>query len=276
MAGRSRWRSWSWRCWRFWAGAIHAPSNYDALAYRIPRVLHWLAEGRWHWIHTGFQRVNTRACGIEWLSAPLIAFSKTERWLFLINAVSFLLLPGLVFSVFRRVGVRPRVAWHWMWLLPTGYCYLLQAGSISNDMFSTVYALAAVDFALRARKSGRVSDVCLSVLSAALLTGAKASNLPLLLPWVMVFVPTWRVWLARPLALAAVIPLALGASFLPTAALNTVHCGDWTGVAAEQVPIGTGPVWLHLLGQQHHLDPRLMSFRRFFRSPRPGTEPPTR
>ena len=67
-------------------GAIHAPSNYDALAYRIPRVLLWLAEGQWHWIHTGFQRVNTRACGIEWLSAPLIAFTKTERWLFLINA----------------------------------------------------------------------------------------------------------------------------------------------------------------------------------------------
>jgi hypothetical protein len=227
-------------------GAVHAPNNYDAMAYRIPRVLHWLAEGQWHWIHTGFQRVNTRACGIEWLSAPLIAFTKTERGLFLINAGSFLLLPGLVFSVFRQVGVRPRVAWHWMWLLPTGYCYLLQAGSVSNDMFSTVYALAAVDFALRAQKSGRASDVCLSVLSAALLTGAKATNLTLLLPWAVAFVPTWRVWLARPLALAAIIPPALGASFLPTAALNTIHCGDWTGVAAEQLYVSSGPVWLHL------------------------------
>jgi hypothetical protein len=228
-------------------GAIHAPSNYDAMAYRIPRALHWLAEGQWHWIYTSFQRVNTRACGMEWLSAPLIAFTKTERGLFLINAGSFLLLPGLVFSLFRQAGVRPRVAWHWMWLLPTGYCYLLQAGSISNDMFSTVYALAAVDFALRAQRSGRASDVCLSVLSAALLTGAKATNLTLLLPWAAAFVPTWRVWLARPLALAATIPAAVGASFLPTAALNYVHCGDWTGVAAEQLSVGSGPVWLHLL-----------------------------
>jgi hypothetical protein len=228
-------------------GAIHPPSNYDALAYRVPRVLHWLAEGQWHWIYTGFQRVNTRACGIEWLSAPLIAFTSTDRLLFLINAGSFLLLPGLVFSVFRRVGVRPRVAWYWMWLLPTGYCYLLQAGSISNDMFSTVYALAAIDFALRARKSGRVSEVWLSVLSAALLTGAKTSNLPLLLPWVVAFVPTWRLWLVRPLAWVAIIPLALGASFLPMAALNTVHGGDWSGAAMEHVQMGAGPVWLHLL-----------------------------
>src|SRR5205807_1785258 len=48
-------------------GCIHAPSNYDALAYRTPRVLHWLAEGRWHWIHTDFQRLNTRGCGLEWV-----------------------------------------------------------------------------------------------------------------------------------------------------------------------------------------------------------------
>src|ERR1043166_8401927 len=208
-------------------GALHPPSNYDAHAYRLPRVLHWLAAQRWHWIHTDFQRVNTRACGIEWLSAPLIAFTKTDRLLFLINAVSFLLLPGLVFSVFKRLGVRPRVAWHWMWIFPTGYCYLLQAGSLSNDMFSAVYALAALDFALRARESARVSDLCLSLLSAALLTGAKASNLPLLLPWVVALEPTWRFWLRRPLAVAAVVPLALLASFLPAAGLDTVYGGDW-------------------------------------------------
>jgi len=228
-------------------GAIHAPSNYDALAYRVPRVLHWLAAGRWHWIYTDFQRVNTRACGMEWLSAPMIVFTGTDRWLFLINAVSFLLLPGLVFSLFRQVGIRPRVSWHWMWLLPTGYCYLLQAGSISNDLFSTVYALAAMDFALRARKSGRVPEVCLSALSVGLLTGAKASNLPLLLPWVVAIAPTWRVCLARPLAVGALLVAAVGASFLPMAVLNTDYSGDWSGARIEHVAIGSGPVWLHLV-----------------------------
>jgi hypothetical protein len=228
-------------------GVIHAPSNYDAIAYRVPRMLHWLAQGQWHWIYTDFQRVNTRVCGIEWLSVPLIVFTKTDRWLFIINAVSFCLLPGLVFSLFRRAGVRSRVAWHWMWLLPTGYCYLLQAGSIANDMFGTVYSIAAIDYALRARRSGRVSEVCLSVLAVALVTGAKLSNLPFLLPWVVAFVPTWRLWLARPLALTATIAVAAGASFLPMAALNTVHSGEWTGAKIEDDPMGTGSKWLHLL-----------------------------
>lgn len=95
----------------FAGGALHPPNNYDALAYRIPRVLHWLAEGRWHWIHTDFPRLNVRAVGFEWLSAPFIVLMKTDRLLFLINIVSFLLLPGFIFSVFSRLGVRRRVAW---------------------------------------------------------------------------------------------------------------------------------------------------------------------
>src|SRR5258705_12461599 len=118
--------------------------------------------------------MNDRACGIEWLSAPLLLFTKSDRGLFLLNFIPFLLLPGVVFSLFRRLGVRPKVAWQWMWLLPTGYTFLLQAGSTGNDTFPTIYALAAIDFACRAIVSRRSSDFWHSILSVALLTGAKA------------------------------------------------------------------------------------------------------
>jgi hypothetical protein len=219
-------------------GVVHPPDNGDALGYRIPRSLHWLAAGHWHWIHTWTRtesaRLNTRACGFEWLSTPLLLFLHTDRWLFVINAISYLLLPGLLFSVFRRLGVRPRVAWHWMWLLPSAYCFLLQAGGVTNDAFAAVYALAAVDFALRARESGRVSDVWLSILSAGLMTGSKASNLPLLLPWLLAVAPSLRL-LPRHLAVGCLVALAsLLVSFLPSAALNHRYCGDWSGALAEE------------------------------------------
>jgi len=167
----------------FLGAVLYPPSNHTALTYRTERVLHWLAEGRWHWIYTPNHRLNNRACGIEWLSAPLLLFTRSDRGIFVLNFIPFLLLPGLLFSLWTRLGVRGRVAWNWMWLLPTGYCFLLQAGSAGNDAFPTVYALAAMDFACRAWKSRRVSDLWLSLLGAALLVGAKASNLPLLLPW---------------------------------------------------------------------------------------------
>jgi len=63
---------------------------------------------------------------------------------------TMLLLPGLVFSVFKRIGVRPRVAWHWMWLLPLAYGYATQAGSIGNDLFGALLPLMALHFAFRA------------------------------------------------------------------------------------------------------------------------------
>src|SRR5208337_2610758 len=139
----------------FLGGVIYPPTNYTGLSYRLPRALQWLAHGQWFWIHTPDYRMNDRACGIEWLTAPLLLFTKSDRALFLLNFIPFLLLPGLVFSMFTRLGVRARVAWQWMWLLPTGYIYMLQAGSAGNDAFSTVYALAAIDFGLRARTSRR-------------------------------------------------------------------------------------------------------------------------
>lgn len=217
----------------FLGGALYPPSNHTGFTYRTPRVLHWLMEEHWHWIHTPNYRMNNRACGFEWLTAPLLLFTKSDRGLFLINFVPFLLLPGLVFSVLTRLGARGRVAWHWMWLLPTGYSFLLQAGSIGNDTFPAVYALAAVDFGLRAWTSRRVSDLWLSILSAALLTGAKASNLPLLLPWGLVVLGLLPLLRRRAGATVGVILLAGVVSFLPTAALNVRYCGDWSGLRLE-------------------------------------------
>jgi hypothetical protein len=214
-------------------GSLYAPANYDTLSYREPRILQWLAEGQWHWIHTPNYRMNNRACNFEWLMTPLLAFTHSDRGVFLLNLTSFLLLPGLVFSVFCRFGVRPRVAWHWMWLLPTGWNFALQAGSTGNDAYAAVYALAAVDLALRARVSGRASDWWLSLVAAALLTGSKATNLPLALPWLVAALPSWRLALARPLLGAVAVLTAALVSFLPMAALNYRHCGDWTGIALE-------------------------------------------
>lgn len=217
----------------FLGGAIYPPTNYDGLAYRLPRVLHWLAAGHWEWVHTDFPRLNNRACGIEWVSAPMLALLKSDRLLFLINFVPFLFLPGLTFGVLTRLGVRRRVAWHWMWIAPTGYCFLLQAASIGNDAFGAPFALAAIFFALRARESGRPRDLFCSILSAALMTAVKTSNLPLLLPCATAVLPSLKIVFRRPIATVSVCVIASFASFLPTAVANQYFCHDWSGLSLE-------------------------------------------
>ena len=128
-------------------------------------------------------RVNDRACGLEWLSAPLLLFTKSERVLFLLNFIPFLLLPGMILALWRHLGVRSRVAYYWMWLLPTSYVFLLQGGSAGNDLFPVVYLLAAMVFAIQARANNQITDLWYSIIAAALAIGAKPTCLPLMLPW---------------------------------------------------------------------------------------------
>ena len=232
----------------FLGGALYPPTNYTGVTYHVPRVLQWLAHEQWCWIHTADGRKNFSGCAFEWVIAPLLLFTKSDRALFLINFISFLLMPGLVFSVFTRLGVRARVAQQWMWLLPTGYIFLLQAGSIGNDAFSAIYALAAIDFGCRAWESRRVRDLWLSLLAVALLTGTKPISLPLLLPWVVLvfrLLPLlWRNWLPT----LPVLVVAGVASFFPIALMNKLHCGDWLGRAVEAAHLEIHQRWFGIFG----------------------------
>jgi hypothetical protein len=219
-------------------GALYVPANYDALAYRTPRVLHWLADNQWCWLHTEFARLNTRTAGFEWVTAPLILFTGTDRFVFLLNIICFVLLPGRVFAILTRLGVRPRAAWHWMWLFPGGYGYVLQAGSVANDMFGGFMAMVAFEFALRAARKKEAGDLWTSLPAAGLMTAVKAFNLVLLLPWALAALPALPALRRRPVMSLVVILAAVGASLVPTAILNLHECGDWTGLKAEQATIG--------------------------------------
>lgn len=217
----------------FLGGALYPPTTHTGLTYHVPRVLHWLAAERWHWIYTPVTRMNHSGCAMEWVSAPLLLFFGSDRGVFLVNFFPFLLLPGLVFSVFTGLGVHPRVAWRWMWLLPTGYNFLTQGGSIGNDAFAAVYALAMVHFGWRAWLLRSLRDFWFCLLATGLLTGVKASNLPLILPGAILLAASWPVFRRNWIASSLVGLLAALVSFLPTAVLNKIYCGDWFGLSIE-------------------------------------------
>jgi len=213
----------------FLGGTICAPANYDALTYRLPRILHWLSAGGWHWIPTINERMNFSGPAWEWIALPQIALLHSDRGLFLIDFTGFLLMPGLLFSVFTQIGVTRRVAWTWMWILPLAHGYALQASSVGNDLTGTIFCLAAVHYALRARRSGNAADVWLCGLSAALLTGSKLSNLPLLLPCLVAVWPALPCLLKRWRTTIAVALAALVVSAAPIMLLNQLNAGHWGG-----------------------------------------------
>jgi hypothetical protein len=214
-------------------GLLYPPNNMDALHSRMPRVAHWLMAEQWEWFPANNNSQNTRSSGFEWMTAPLISLSGTDRYIFFVNFITFLFLPGACFAVFRGMGVGRRVSWAWMWLVPFGYCFALQAGSVGNDLTPAVFAVAAFAFGFRWKKDGGFTSFAIALAAAGTMTAFKPSTLPLLLPFSVMFFGMWRVALANPVRSAALaIVLALG-SFLPTAAINIHKCGDWTGLQAE-------------------------------------------
>jgi hypothetical protein len=229
-------------------GALHAPSNYDALSYRLPRLLAWFAAGHWTWISTSSQRMNYSAANSEWLSAPLFWLTRSDRLLFVPSLISFLLLPGLIFSAYRRLGVGMRVAWAWMWVLPAAFCYSMEAASIGNDLIGVLFILAALYFALLASHTKALSDASLSLLALALATGIKGSNLPLILPVLIVLWQVRSLSLRRPFASAGVLGLALLISYVPTAILNHQFTGDWKGDPRNSEALQVGSPLAGILG----------------------------
>ncbi|HTV39359.1 MAG TPA: hypothetical protein VMF08_02180 [Candidatus Sulfotelmatobacter sp.] len=228
-------------------GLLYPCTDLDTNAYRTPRVLHWLAAEQWHWIHTADSRLNIAGCNFEWLSAPLVLFTRTDRFIFLINLISYLLLPGLIFDVFTRLRIRPRIAYWWMWFLSAGWCYVMQAGASHNDSFAVIYALASISFALRARESNRIGDVWFSMLSAALLTGAKQTDVPLALLWLIAVWPSIRLSFAKPFATIGVAAASLLVSALPLIYFDLKYTGTWTGLSSNDPLFSKtelrSPVW---------------------------------
>jgi len=217
----------------FLGGAFNSPNNYDAVTYRLPRVLQWLSAGHWMWITTASGRMNYTAANFEWLVAPVFALTHSDRFLFLLNFVPFLFLPGLLFSTYRMLGVSGRVAWTWMWVLPAAYCYAVQAGSIADDGVGAVLVLASVNLGLRAERENNVSHLWMALLAIALATGLEATNLPLLLPCLVAQWPRRRLLRARLLETAGVAALALLVSYLPIAILNRHFTGDGNGTLGK-------------------------------------------
>ena len=211
---------------------INPPSNYDGLTYRLPKLLYWLQENRWHWIDGLDFRLNITGAGFEWLSAPFILFTHSDRGLFLLNFLPFLLLPGLFFVAARGLGIRLRAARWWMWVWPMAYGIAMQAGSIGNDMVAASLALTALAFAAQALRGRPGLCLFLSALAAAAMTGIKATTLPLGLPlgiyWLWV---AWKTlgWRKTTSLGTALLPLAILLSFLPIAFFCWKHTGKWNG-----------------------------------------------
>ena len=222
-------------------GLLYEPNNHDGLSYRIPRVLHWLTHGSWFWTGNSDTRMDTRSVGFEFLSVPFLAVLHTDRLIFLWNWTGFLFLPALIFQLSRRLGASGRVAWNWMWLVPSAYGIVLQAGSIGNDFIAGVFFLASLALAT-GRQPIPFRDLVFSALAMGICAGIKSTNILWALPWLCVILPQTKTLLSRPWLTASLFLACLSLSSCPIWLSNQLHCADWTGEKAEVTPGREKPI----------------------------------
>jgi hypothetical protein len=222
-------------------GLLYEPNNHDGLSYRIPRVLHWLTHSSWFWTGNSDTRMDTRSVGFEFLSVPFLALFHTDRLIFFWNWTGFLFLPALLFQLSRRLGASGRVAWNWMWLVPSAYGIVLQAGSIGNDSIAGVFFLTSLVLAT-GRQPVPFRDLAFSAVAMAICAGIKSTNILWALPWLCVILPQTKTLLRRPWLTTALLFVCLALSSFPIWFSNQLHCGDWTGEKAEVTPGHEKPI----------------------------------
>ena len=222
-------------------GLIYEPNNHDGLSYRIPRVLHWLTHGSWFWTGNSDTRMDTRSVGFEFLSVPFLALLHTDRMIFLWNWTGFLFLPALIFQLSRRLGASGKAAWNWMWLVPSAYGIVLQAGSIGNDSICGVFFLASLALAT-GRQPVPFRNLAFSALAMAICAGIKSTNILWALPWLCIILPQTKTLLRRPWLTTSLLLFCLALSSFPIWLSNQLHCGDWTGEKAEATTAGEKPI----------------------------------
>lgn len=162
------------------AGSIlHEPNNFDGLSYREPKVLYWLDHQRWHWIASPYEAINYTLPNYEWLTVPFFLATRGFHSTVVLNWISFLFLPSLIFTLLRAFGARGRAAFDWMWIFTSGYIIVMEAGGIGNDITGLVALLAALHCANRFVAHGKSSYLFDALLAAGFCTGVKLSNVPL-------------------------------------------------------------------------------------------------
>ena len=216
----------------FISAIFYRPDQVDGLSYRIPRIMQWIMAGKWHWINSYDPRLNNHAFNFEWLAVPILLISKSDRLLFLINFIPYLLLPGLVFSFLKALAVSPRVAWYWMWILPSGLCFILQTRGIGDDAIGAFYVCIAILAAIKCKESRSIYDLFISIASISFATGIKQTMVPLLLPWAIAVFPSLVLIRYHKWKSILFLPICVLISAFPISYLNKIHYGDWTGLAS--------------------------------------------
>ncbi len=160
----------------FLSGLLYPPNNWDSLTYHMARVMHWIANRNIQFYDTAITRQNYEMPLAEYAILHLQLLAGSDRYAFLVQWTSYLLLIIFGIQLTRQLGgmkFAQRVTAITIATLPMA---VAQSSTTQNDLLVSTFILAFAFFLLRFRQHFNLHSLVLAgvAMGLALLTKGTA------------------------------------------------------------------------------------------------------
>lgn len=149
---------------------LRSQNLIDNLEHRLPKIMHWIQNGRVDYFATTIPGENNYTKLIEYMYAQIYLLMGPDRLINLVQIGAYLCSGCCIYGISRKLGASCSFAFLAVWIYFLAPMIIIEVFTAQTDVAAGAYLLAFVYFLLdyihadrlRMDKEGALSAVCLS------------------------------------------------------------------------------------------------------------------
>lgn len=150
--------------------ALRSQDLIDNLEHRLPKIMHWIQNGRVDYFATTIPGENNYTKLIEYMYAQIYLLMGPDRLINLVQIGAYFCSGCCIYGIGRKLGASGKFAFVAVWIYFLTPMIIIEVFTAQTDVAAGMYLLAFVYFLLdyvhadklRMNKEGALSAVCLS------------------------------------------------------------------------------------------------------------------
>ncbi len=149
---------------------LRSQNLIDNLEHRLPKIMHWIQNGRVDYFATTIPGEINYTKLIEYMNAQIYLLWGTDRLVNLVQIGTYLCSACCIYGISRKIGVSTGFAFLAVWIYLLNPMILIEVFTAQTDVAAGVYLLAFVYFLLdyihadklKMDRDGALSAICLA------------------------------------------------------------------------------------------------------------------